>query len=177
MRRLNAQHGFTLLEVLLAVLVLGAATTIGVGGVGAVQKIAQVEQDKLNAMEVAHRLLLNHMIDPESLPPTEQPIAQGRGVYRYQIEEAVLDDEDEGANRTRRRAQPMDATTGNQRLQAGLVMVTVRVYRDAGGRPDLRRGALAELSRIYDPFDTDEESIMFNQLKALLGVDAPRPTR
>jgi hypothetical protein len=53
------------------------------------------------------------------------------------------------------------------------VQVTISVYRDAGGRPDLARGELATLSRIYDPFDTDEETIMFNQLEALMGIRAP----
>ena len=167
----------TLLEVLLALAILAGATTVGIGGMGAVQRMGQVEQDRLNAMEVAHRLLLNHMIDPESLPDTARPIAQGRGVYRYEIDEAVLEEQQEGSGTTRRSSRPMSETTGNQRLQAGLVMATVRVYRDAGGVPDTRRGVMAELSRIYDPFETDEESIMFNQLKALLGVDAPRPNR
>ena len=176
MRRAPNHHAFTLLEVLLALLILGAATTVAVGGMGAIQKMAQAEQDRLNAMEVAHRLLLNHMIDPDSLPEADRPIAQGRGVYRYEIEEAVLESE-EGDGRTRRRARPMREATGNQRLQAGLVMITVRVFVDAGGTPDLRRGAMAELSRIYDPFDTDEETIMFNQLESLMGIRAPGASR
>jgi len=169
------RRGLSLLEALLALVVLGAATTIGVGGMGAIQQMNRAQQDRLNGMEVAHRLLLNHMIDPDSLPDTERPIAQGDGVYRYELDENVLEAEDRGS-RTRRRSRPMREMTGNQRLQAGLVMATVRVYLDNGyGGPDLARGPVAELSRIYDPFDTDEETIMFNQLEALMGINAPPP--
>jgi len=168
------RRGLGLLEALLALVVLGSAITIAVGGMGAIQQMNRVQQDRLNAMEVAHRLLLNHMIDPDSLPSTERPIAQGDGVYRYQIEEAVLEAEDQGS-RTRRRSRPMREMTGNQRLQAGLVMVTVHVYFDDRGDIDQERGEIAQLSRIYDPFDTDEETIMFNQLEALMGISAPPP--
>ncbi len=173
MRPRPINRGMTLLEALLAVVILGAATTIAVGGMGAIQRLQEVEQHRLNATEVAHRLLLNHMIDPSSLPSVERPIAQGAGVYRYEIEESIVESEERGDRRSRRRARPMSEATGNQRLQAGLVQVTISVYRDAGGRPDLARGALAELSRIYDPFDTDEETIMFNQLESLMGIRAP----
>jgi len=163
----------TLLEALLALVILGAATTVAVGGMGAIQGLHAVEQDRLNAMEVAHRLLLNHMIDPDSLPSPDRPIAQGSGVYRYEMTEAVVESGPESGDRSTRRARPMSETTGNQRLEAGLVLITMKVYRDAGGVPDVRRGPLAELSRIYDPFDTDEETIMFNQLESLMGIRAP----
>lgn len=164
----------TLLEALLALLILGAATTIGLGGMGAIQRLAMIEQDRLNATEVAHRLLLNHMIDPDSLPDADgPPISQGRGVYRFELEESVLEEEASGSGVTRRRSRSINETTGNQRLAAGLVQVTVKVYRDYRGRRDESRGVVAELTRIYDPFDTDEESIMFNQLEELMGISAP----
>jgi len=178
MRRAPRQRGMTLLEALLALLILGAATTIGLGGMGAIQRLAMIEQERLNGYEVAHRLLLNHMIDPGSLPdPEGRPISQGTGVYRYEIEEAVLEEEGSAGSVTRRRKRSISETTGNQRLAAGLVQVTVRVYADAGGRRDEERGQIAELTRIYDPFDTDEETIMFKQLEELMGISAPGARR
>jgi hypothetical protein len=113
------------------------------------------------------------MIDPDSLPSPDRPIAQGAGVYRYEMTEAVIESAGESQGRSRRRARPMAETTGNQRLEAGLVLITISVYRDDRGRPDVRSGPLAELSRAYDPFDTDEETIMFNQLESLMGIRAP----
>lgn len=164
----------TLLEAMLALAILGAAVTIGLGGMGAIQRLATIQQERLNAMEVAHRLLLNHMIDPDSLPdPEGRPIAQGTGVFRFEIEESVLEEDSSSSGVSRRRQRSINETTGNQRLAAGLVQVTVRVFADAGGRPDMRRGQIVELTRIYDPFDTDEESIMFEQLEHLMGITAP----
>ena len=175
MRRAPLHRGMTLLEAMLALSILSAATLIGLVGMGAIQRIAGLEQERLNGYEVAHRLLLNHMIDPGSLPdPEGPPIAQGTGVYRYEIEEAVLEEDGaSGGEVTRRRRRSIAETTGNQRLAAGLVEITVRVYADAGGRPDTERGQIAELTRIYDPFDTDEETIMFKQLEELMGISAP----
>ncbi len=178
MRRPRRHRGMTLLEAMLALLILGAATTIGLGGMGAIQRIAAIEQERLNAMEVAHRLLLNHMIDPGSLPdPEGPPISQGRGVFRFELDEAVLEEDASSSGVSRRRSRSIRETTGNQRLAAGLVQVTVKVYADAGGEPDMVRGQIAELTRIYDPFDTDEETIMFNQLEELMGIRAPGSTR
>lgn len=160
-RRARARGGVTFLEVVFASALLGIATSGFVAALGAVESLDSMSSRRLEAYEVAHRVILQFMDDPRSLQEdTSYPL--GRGVYRYIVRKDVLLPEDAEAERVSIRKGAHTKTLDPiARIRARLTMVTVEVYEEEHGR----RGSepMATLSRIYDPFadaENDPQSFM-----------------
>lgn len=136
--------GLTLLEVILAVTLMGMLFGVVFGVIGTVDGIQLRNQRTLAAYEVAHRLVLAHLDDDTAMPSRSVPIDYGRFKFMYDLlqEPVVME-----LNRTQRASDA--APQGLDRYK----MVTISVYAaDAVGdyfRPGER---VAELSRVYDPF-------------------------
>lgn len=171
-----SRRGLTFLEAVLAMTLLAFVAATVAGAFGAMQRGARIEQEKLNAVEVAHRVLVGYMNDPETVPAPDEFVEQGQGRYRVLFSEQMLV-EDEGSDErySLRRPVPLKQATMNERLGAGLILLTVRVfpYDDAGPVP--RDTQLVELSRIYNPFSLNAFTDVFLQhVFRLLGEDRGR---
>ncbi len=157
----RARGGVTFLEVVFASALLGVATSGFVAALGAVESLGAVSVHRLEAHEVAHRVILQFMDDPRSLQE-DTPYPLGRGVYRYIVRKDVLLPEDaESESVSIRKGAHTKTLDPMARIRARLTMVTVEVYEEEHGRRG--RAPLATLSRIYDPFadaENDPQSFM-----------------
>ncbi len=167
----------TFLEVALAVALLaGVATTI-LGGYGSLRSAADMQQQRLDAMEVANRLILVYThLGPEELPDTDQYIEQGRGRYMYRLKEDILvADDNERDDLVVRRAVPAKSISSDKRIEAGFVMITINVYPFSRDRVRDSDEPLASLSRIFDPFPRlvgDERTdVLLKHLERMLNIE------
>lgn len=176
-RRRTARRGISFLEVVFASALLATAAATIASSFDLVDNIAVRNRHRLNAYELAHRLVLQFMDDPESLPPTDLPLPMGNSTYRYILNDQVLA-ADQGSTGITIREGVHSAQAGGfvGRAQARIVMVTVEVYVEEDGR---RAGSpIATLTRIYDPFmfaDEDPEAFMGNLIHMAEDEPALRP--
>lgn len=173
-----ARRAFTFLEAVFAIALLATVVMTVVGGYGALRDLTVRDQTRLDATEVAHRLILiyTHM-GPTQLPGKNEAIEQGSRLYRYSLSEDILiEDKNAREGLSVRRARPASTLSANERLGAGLVQITINVYpfeQPASGPP------LASLSRIFDPYDTSNPDDVFidhvMQLFGRAGVEQAAP--
>jgi len=164
--------GLTFLEVLLSAAMLtmiaGAITAAHQG----VHRMSSQQEQWLEATEVAHRLILNYLLDPQSLPEQGQKITRDLGVYEHVLkEEMLVEQESEEDRRTVREPVPEDELERDERLGAGLKRITIEIYplgQRGRGRP------LASLSRTYNPFEGDED-VLLRQVQELMGQQFQLP--
>lgn len=173
------RRGVTFLEVVLAAALFSGLTTVLFTGYDALRRWSLVDRERLNATEVAHRLLLIYAHDgPGKMPTQDQYITQGSGRYRFLLSEELLVERDsDRENVTVRNAEPVRSLSPNQRIGAGLFRITIKVYPDEStaitdpGRP------LAELSRVFDPFDpgSDDDTMIEHVMYLLQDQDIALP--
>ena len=176
-----ARRGMSLLEVVLSVGLLAGVVSTVVGGYGAIRTLTLREQDRLNATEVAHRLILQYVSEgPTTLPPDHLVLEQGKGRYRYRLrEDSLVESTRQREGMSVREAKPMLTMGANQRFQSRFLQITVSVYRDdAGG---LSGEPIASLSRVFDPIDvsTQPDDLLLDHVLRMLqgqgGAGTPAP--
>lgn len=169
---MTRRAGLTFLEVLLSASMLSVTAGAIVAAYQGVSTISGRQERRLEATEVAHRLILNYLLDPQSLPEEGQKITRDAGVYEHLLEEEMLvEQEGDEDRRSVREPIPEDELSRDERLGAGLKRITIEIYPlgEAGrGRP------LASLSRTYDPFAGDED-VLLRQVQELMGREFQLP--
>jgi hypothetical protein len=176
---MRARRGVTFVEVALAVALLAGLAGVIATAYDGIGKMTTHEQDRLYATEVAHRLILNYLLDPESLPDPGERIPYGDDIFfRHDlITEMLIEEDSEDDNVAVRKAVLESKATKNQRLGSGLKMVTVKIFhtRDSGFA-DLNK-PLATVTRIYNPIDpTKDEDIFLRQVQELMGTNITLPS-
>ena len=143
-RRTHAsRRAITLLEVLLAVLLM----TLTVASVmGAISSIAMMETNarhRLEAYEIANRIMLQYLDDEQGLPAKSLPITYGDHKFFWEIDKTP-------ARMVINRKQE----SGSPNLQAldRFLLIDVTVYdSDSSGQYDLKAEPIAALARVIDP--------------------------
>lgn len=119
-----SRRGMTFLEVVLASALLGI---VSMGILGALNYLV-LQQKRAEhfagASEVANRVVVMFLDNPDGMPPGGQPIAYGRHLYRWTYEASPIDVYDPNATEE---ATPMSLT----RLQE--LTVSVWLHEDSGG--------------------------------------------
>lgn len=172
------RRGMTFVEVILATAILGSIAVTVIASITLAQKKSILDQERLNAAEYAHRLLLTYIhVGPDSLPLQNDPQAQGASWYTYELSEAILEEEvDERENISIRTAKSYGVVSANDRLSSGIVYLTIRVF-PAPNQEGLQLNpeiALASISRIYDPFDVNDADTLMDIVNRLLNPDGDR---
>ncbi|RMH14272.1 MAG: hypothetical protein D6695_01665 [Planctomycetota bacterium] len=149
--RTPVARGVTMLEtVLAAVLVAMIATTL-VSGLAFMHADHQRQQSKLGAAEVANRIMLQYLDDKNALPSDALAIAYGaHGELRYYWK---LDKDRVDMQMIRPRAQS-DATRTSGISADRLELITVRVWRERTPNVNPALSGVPEdfrLARIFDP--------------------------
>lgn len=166
----------TFIEVILATAILGSIAVTVIASITLAQKKSALDQERLNATELAHRLLLTYIhVGPNALPPQNEPQAQGAGWYTYALSEQILEEDvDEREDISTRIPKPYGIVSANDRLSSGIVYLTVKVF-PAPNQEGLQLNPdypLATLSRIYDPFDVNDPDTLMDIVRELLnGAD------
>lgn len=143
-----SRRGISLVEVVMASMLLAIIASAVVGGITTVVSADARNQQKLEALELANRLLLQYLDDKDAMPSQETHVNQGRGVYRWVMrvspvqlsmpEESVIDKPAEGP--------------GGKTIEK-LVLLSVSVF---SGVPDGMGGytygdRVCTLTRMYHP--------------------------
>lgn len=154
------RRGVTLIEVVFSSLLLALATGAITSTFSVVEHWSTLDQRRVTAHELAHRLILQYIDAPNDMPDPSEPIG---GVVRnieepfyYLMEEAILTQAGgDGSGKDRREGVNTNNLSTTERLQSRLIQLTVEVYPDENGKRG--RDPLARLVRIYDPFGNPEE--------------------
>ncbi len=149
-RRARRARGMTLLEVVLAVVILGLVTSSIASAMAFVFRSERQADLRLAAHELGNRILLQYLDDESVIDRIKgQPLDYGNSRYRWEIdvERFAMNMKDPAAGSGRPRAQYKDR----------FELVTVRVWLEsdaARGRfaaADMGPEPLATLSRTLDP--------------------------
>lgn len=169
---MQARPGVTFIEVALAVALLASLAGVITTAYDSIGRLAAREQDSLDATEVAHRLILNYLLDPKSLPKEGERIPYGDNTFfRHKlIEEMLIEQDSDEENVAIRKATLERDATQNQRFGAGLKRITVKIYHlPNSGYANVNK-PLASLTRVYSPVDpSKDEDIFLRQVEQLMG--------
>lgn len=163
------QRGLTMLEVIMASALLVTLASIVFGSLSFIEGVYTRDLHRLNATEVAHRIIAQYIDDPTLLPDEDLPLQQGDFLYRYVMREDIIELEDDGSTRriaSTRRALDVPATEQFGNL---LRQVLVEVYIDDERVPERNKlKPVASLERLYSPIAGREEDAVLEWIKALL---------
>ncbi len=163
--------GLTFIEVVVSIAMLSVLSAALMGSLSFMETASARERHRLNATEVAHRVIAQDLDNTdEPVIKENRPIQQGDSVYRWSLDEEVLVQEDTGArNRGRRVGKKAETLTAEEQLPAMLNRITVRVYLDDEDQPrtDLDTSRpMAEMVRIFNPISgRPEEEVLRRLLK------------
>jgi len=168
----------TLIEVMLAVAMLAGLAAVVSTAYDGIGRMSRLEQHKLYAEEIAHRLILNYLLDPESLPEPGERIPYADEFYfRHEIDEEMLVPQpgsDESLDR--RSPQKQRDLDDETRFASTLKMITIRVYPFDETGVGTVDSPLAVLRRIYNPVDPRrDEDILLRQLENVMGRQIELP--
>jgi hypothetical protein len=132
-----------LLEVVLAVVMLGLVAASLTGAISAIEMMSARNKRMLAAYEVANRLVLTYLDDPQKLPSSTKPLEYGP--YRFMWSVSV-----DGFSMKVNESQKRNTGATPQALDRfDVVTMTVFDSEEDGPRP--RAGEeLAAISRMYD---------------------------
>ncbi|MBL0926793.1 MAG: prepilin-type N-terminal cleavage/methylation domain-containing protein [Phycisphaerales bacterium] len=148
-RTLPRRKGLTFLEVMVSLAVLGLTASMIFGGVAFVEGVSMRDRHRLNAAEVAHRIVLQYMDDSEKLRGQPNVVEQGGFRYVFKYEDSLLlEEREEGATASRRTAKAFGESSVNEMLTSRITQLKVTVWVANRGRAE--GPPLIELVRIYD---------------------------
>lgn len=159
-----ARRGVTFLEVVFSAVILAIAAGAITGGFALIERLSLRDDARLSGYEVAHRLILQFMDDPEALPPEHLPLDMGRFKFRYTMgKEALVEDVAGETGVERREGRNVSNLDMAERLRGRLLLIRVQVNWDHG---DGSLDEVASLSRVFDPFgDTSDSAQMLKHLR------------
>lgn len=126
----------TFIEVTLAVALLAIISSTVFGAFSYLVGRQRLEQQKLGSAEVANRLMLQYLDDPDSMPEAGLPVEHGPDRYRWdQIQTPVKIKPAEPANPRAAAASP--AARSSSALLENTRQVTIRAWlsEESGGSP------------------------------------------
>jgi hypothetical protein len=148
--RWAARRGVTLIETVLGAMLLGMVAATLAGTVGAIQRQAARDKQRLAAIEIANRLVLQQVDDDENLPSQSLPIAYDGMMFRWNlsVRSAGMTLSDSGRN------FESQQTGGGFDIRRRLRVATVNVWlaeESGGSATDTSAVPRASVSRLFDP--------------------------
>lgn len=142
-----SRRGTSFLEVVLALAILSMIAATSLSAISAITGQARAARQRLAAMELANRLVLQYMDDPTRMPRAELPIEYAQERYRWSLREGSVSMVPVVA--------PQERTTmGPRRLDRfKTITMTVWLGEESGGRAVPDEGTPgAVLTRLMDPY-------------------------
>ncbi|MBS0197206.1 MAG: type II secretion system protein [Planctomycetes bacterium] len=84
---MSLRRGMTFLEVILSIVLLTMVTGMIMTAINGVISNQTRQHQRLAAAEVANRLMLQYIDDPESMPARNAPVKHGRDLFRWEVVE------------------------------------------------------------------------------------------
>ncbi|MEM1186020.1 MAG: type II secretion system protein [Planctomycetota bacterium] len=183
----SSRRGLTLLETVLGVLLLGMVAATLAGTTGALRRQSERDRQRLAAVELANRLLLQFVDDEENLPSELLPIAYDGMLFRWRSRLDPVNVRLSDASLNRR--VEGDAAGFDFRNRLRVVRVSVWLDAESGGSTlDDGTSPRAELTRMIDPiafrnadavdrkFGDDPERMMRTLLELTTGSGGATPS-
>jgi len=157
----RARRGLSILEVVIALVILSLITAMVSGVVSAQYAVERAVEHERNALEVAHRIILQHIDDESVLRGQSRRVPHGEYTYMFEIDREVL----QIAPASDYEGEIDQTVVGDVEVFARgdigfeeivrykLQRVTVRVFHEDGGN------GLASLTRVYNPFLDPERGL------------------
>ena len=181
--RYRSVRGVTMIEVVLASVLMAMIASTLVSGLGYVHAAHRRQERQLGAAEMANRIMLQYLDDKNALPSDALPIAYGsRGELRYYWK---VGKEKIELRLDRAGTESQTVRTSSVDLKNLLEMVTVRIWHEqipnvnpslSGNPPDfmlkriINKMAVRNPDSIMKQFSTPEGMIEFlNQFQELQG--------
>ncbi len=142
------RRGLTILETVAAVTLLGVVTSAMFGLLSYLVAAQVREQQRLGASELANRLVLQYLDDPNALPNSSLPLEYGINTFRWDHRDGpvtLIESVPDGRDPARPSQLPLDR----------FMEVSVRVWLSerSGGAVRPETGVpIATVTRVYDPF-------------------------
>jgi hypothetical protein len=143
-RRPRSAPALTLLEVLLAVLLLSLTICIVMGAVSSLAGAEGRGKMRLAAYEVANRIMLQFLDDEKALPPKNEAIEYGPYRFMWRLDKTT-------ATMTINRKQESAGANLQKLDRYQLVCITV-FEAEQNGNFEIKGEPLAYLTRVIDPF-------------------------
>ena len=138
-----ARRGITLLEVLLAVMLMSLTVASVMGAISSIALMETNARHRLEAYEIANRIMLQYLDDEQGLPSKTLPITYGDHKFFWELDKTP-------ARMVINRKQE----SGGANLQAldRFLLIDVTVYdSDSTGQYDIKAEPIAGLARVIDP--------------------------
>ncbi len=146
----------TFVEVIVSIGLVAGMASVVLGAVGLMENAARRDRHRLEALEVAHRVILQMVDDPAWLEGQVPRVEHSGSYYVFEVRRDIMVDEEDALgvsgeeNRSRMSSMSFDDASLNQVVASQVLQVTVRVFLEradgsVGERP------LAELTRVYNP--------------------------
>ncbi|MEM1166433.1 MAG: prepilin-type N-terminal cleavage/methylation domain-containing protein [Planctomycetota bacterium] len=158
-------RGVTFIEVMVALAVVGLMAAMATAAIMQIERMREAVVHRRDALEVAHRVILQHIDDPKVLQGQVRRTPLNDSWYRFDLTSEVFQLEwpTAGGEET---TVPVSVSTRLVRgagfeelLKARLQRVTVEVYLDEPGHPLTVRGTpIATLTRVHNPLRDPERA-------------------
>ena len=161
-----SRPALTMIEVVMALATLVIVSGMILGSVTFMEATAARNTTRLEAMEVAHRVIMQYIDEPDDLKQFNQRYQYNQDFYRFEVREEVLqtDDSTDIPGLTRREGTLAKDLGTQETFRSLLYQVTVTVYRENPNNPDdFPIIPDAQLVRLYNPislFERDESRLL-----------------
>ena len=155
------RRGMSLLEVVVAIAMLGALGTVVLSSIMFMEKSARRADRKLEAIEVAHRIVTQALVHADELPDDSLPIQHGANLYYFRLQENIIVLEAEGdegpieSESIRQRDAGIAEQIKNQLHQ---IVVSVPPADPQGNLTSAQ--PLVTVSRVYNIMKGDEDEVI-----------------
>lgn len=148
MRRRRSHAGLTFLEVVVSLAILAGVSSIVLGTVGFLEQAAARDARRLDATEVAHRVIVQYIDDPSWLENQPKRYVYNERPYVFEYLEQYLIDGDEPGGDLTAVAKAETTAEFNKIAASAMRVITVTVWLEG---PDgfVEDEPLSTLSRTY----------------------------
>lgn len=132
MTRTHAHSGLTFLEVIVSITILAGISSIVFGVIGFTQNRVNYDRERLEAMEVAHRVIIQWIDDPEWIRSQPPRYEYAGSLYTFEVIEnfLVFDEERGGGGRISAGVQRQEDVELDDLARSSLRVLDVRVWRE-----------------------------------------------
>lgn len=168
----RARPGLTFIEVVISIFMLTIVMSMIVGATSFFQRSSTVLRRRAEAMEAAHRIIVQHLEDRKLLITGPKRVELNGTLYGYDIKEfSLAADGDEDTSKTTRSQVPVEEASIDERLTAKLHQVYVEVYLDDPDLPYTGQ-TLATMSRVFNIIDPEKDLLIL--ITELMEADIER---
>ena len=178
MRKRPTHAGLTLLEVVVATAMLAILSAAVLGAMSFMEAYHARTRQRLQAIEVGHRLVTQYIDNQDLMPPANLPIQQGDRLYRWTLREEILVGDEDDIGLRRRVGKNAANLSAMDQIPEMLNRLTVEVYLDDPEDPRAAAQPAAQLVRIYSPiFSGDPDEVLKRIIKLVERAQAEEAER